>query len=86
MPQRWKTIPAQIYIDESSAKFAPQKKPRKIPGEGRTGFFLAKNKRPLQLGRAAWLTAMLLPITVAGPRPICTALPHFPSLQFVDSV
>ena len=23
----------------------------------------------------------VLPITVAGPRPVCTALPHFPSLQ-----
>jgi len=26
----------------------------------------------------------LWPITVAGPRPIYTALPHFPSLQIVD--
>jgi len=46
---------------------------------------LAKNTQPLQLGRVAWLTA-LLPITVAGPRPICTALPHFPSLQVVKTV
>jgi hypothetical protein len=23
----------------------------------------------------------VLPFTVAGPRPVCTALPHFPSLQ-----
>jgi hypothetical protein len=27
-----------------------------------------------------------LPITVAGPRPVCTALPRFPSLQIVDLV
>jgi hypothetical protein len=67
-------------------KIHTTKKPRKMPGHGSDWFFLAKNKRPLQLGRAAWLTAMLLPITVAGPRPIRTALPHFPSLQFVDSV
>jgi len=35
------------------------KKPRKMPGHGRTWLFLAKNEDPLQLGRAAWLTAMI---------------------------
>ena len=63
-----------------------KKKPRKMPGQGRTGLFLAKNERPLQLRRAAWLTATVLPITVAGPRPICTALPHFRRLQIRLSV
>jgi len=38
---------------------------------------------------AAWdgsLAYGVLPITVAGPRPDFTALPHFPSLQIVSSV
>src|SRR5208283_4990451 len=61
-----------------------QKSPTRI-GAGVPAFSLAKNTQPLQLGRVAWLTA-LLPITVAGPRPICTALPHFPNLQVVNSV
>jgi hypothetical protein len=39
----------------------------------------------MRLERVAWLTA-LRPITVAGPRPIFTALPHFSSLQIVNSV
>src|SRR5208283_4849323 len=61
-----------------------QKSPTRI-GAGAPVFSLAKNTQPLELGRVAWLTAYL-PITVAGPRPICTALPHFPSLQVVNSV
>ena len=39
----------------------------------------------MRLERVAWLTA-LKPITVAGPRPIFTALPRFSSLQIVNSV
>src|SRR5208337_382727 len=61
-----------------------QKSPTRI-GAREPVFSLAKNTQPLQLGRVAWLTA-LLPITVAGPRPIFTALPHFPSLQVVKTV
>jgi len=40
-------------------KIHTTKKPRKMPGHGRTWLFLAKNEGPLQLGRAAWLTAMM---------------------------
>jgi hypothetical protein len=36
--------------------------------------FLAKSASLLRRGRVAWLTAFE-PITVAGPRPICTAFP-----------
>jgi hypothetical protein len=39
----------------------------------------------MRLERVAWLTARR-PITVAGPRPIFTALPHFSSLQIINSV
>ena len=45
-------------------------------------FFLAKNAVPMRRGRVAWLTAFR-PITVAGPRPIHTAFPGFPSLQMM---
>ncbi len=38
----------------------------------------------MRLGRVAWLTAKK-PITVAGPRPIFTALPHFPNLQIENN-
>src|SRR5271154_4974934 len=54
-------------------------------GATRAAFLLAKNTQPLQLERVAWLTAGM-PITVARPRPICTALPHFPSLLIESSV
>src|SRR6202008_1510587 len=83
--ERLMAIPARIYPDESFPRFTPQKKPRKMPGRCRAAFSLAKNGHPLQLERVAWLTAML-PLTVAGPRPILTALPHFPSLQIEGSV
>jgi hypothetical protein len=36
--------------------------------------FSREKRNPLRHGRVAWLTA-LQPITVAGPRPICTAFP-----------
>src|ERR1700730_12391659 len=62
-----------------------KKKGPRDPGPQEPAFPLAKNTQPLRLGRVAWLTASK-PITVAGPRPICTALPHFPSLPMETSV
>ena len=48
-------------------------------------FSLAKDTRPLQPWEGS-LTYGIEPITVAGPRPIFTALPHFPGLQIEESV
>src|SRR5580704_672197 len=65
-------------------RFSHKKSPART-GATWAAFLLAKNTQPLQLERVAWLTAGM-PITVARPRPICTALPHFPSLLIEISV
>src|SRR5580704_828528 len=65
-------------------RFSHKKSPART-GATWAAFLLAKNTQPLQLERVAWLTAGM-PIKVARPRPICTALPHFPSLLIENSV
>src|SRR6202521_5100095 len=51
---------------------------------GASGIALSREERgPLRHGRVAWLTAFR-PITVAGPRPLCTAFPAFPASKLTD--
>ena len=60
---------------------------KKAPYEGRlrTGV-LSREEHAAAAVREGSLAYGDLPITVAGPRPVCTALPRFPNLQIVDSV